>query len=64
MDQGRYYQNGYAAMNELNALQTGRWFPQDVTGVGEARLYNDCVKGVADGLTIYCNVNENGLIFK
>ena len=61
MDQGRYYQNGYAAMNELNALQAGRWFPQDVTGTGEARLYNDRVKGVADGLTIYSNVNENGL---
>ncbi|MBO6252626.1 MAG: tubulin-like doman-containing protein, partial [Bacteroidaceae bacterium] len=61
MDQGRYYQNGYAAMNELNALQSGRWYPQDVTGIGEAQLYNDRVKGVADGLTIYSNVNENGL---
>lgn len=61
MDQGRYYQNGYAAMNELNALQTGRWLPHDVTGVSEAKLYNDRVKGVADGLTIYSNVNENGL---
>lgn len=61
MDQGRYYQNGYAALNELNALQAGRWNPQDVTGGGEARLYNDRVKGVADGLTIYSNVNENGL---
>ena len=30
MDQGRYYPNGYAAMNELNALQAGRWCPQDV----------------------------------
>ena len=61
MDQGRYYQNGYAAMNELNALQAGRWNPQDVTGAGELKLYNDRVKGVADGLTIYSNVNENGL---
>lgn len=61
MDQGRYYQNGYAAMNELNALQSGRWFPQDVTGTGEAHLYNDRIKGVADGLTVYSNVNENGL---
>lgn len=61
MDQGRYYQNGYAAMNELNALQTGRWFPHDVTGGTEAKLYNDRVKGVADGLTVYSNVNENGL---
>lgn len=61
MDQGRYYQNGYAAMNELNALQAGRWNPHDVTGTGPARLYNDRVKGVADGLTVYSNVNENGL---
>lgn len=61
MDQGRYYPNGYAAMNELNALQSGRWYPQDVTGGGEARLHNDRVKGVADGLTIYSNVNDNGL---
>ena len=61
MDQGRYYPNGYAAMNELNALQAGRWFPQDVTGTGEAHWYNDRIKGVADGLTIYSNVNENGL---
>lgn len=61
MDQGRYYQNGYAAMAELNALQAGRWKPQDVTGRGEIDLYNDRVKGIADGLTVYSNVNENGL---
>ena len=61
MDQGRYYQNGYAAMNELNALQTGRWDPQDVTGMGVIKLYNDRIKGVADGLSVYSNVNENGL---
>lgn len=62
MDQGRYYQNGYAALNELNALQAGRFFPHDVTGAGqEAKLFTDKVKGVADGLTLYSNVNENGL---
>lgn len=61
MDQGRYYQNGYAAVNELNALQSGRWKPQDVTGYGEADCFNDKVKGVADGVTIYSNVNENGV---
>lgn len=60
MDQGRYYPNGFAAMQELNALQVGRWNPQDVTGTGPAYLYNDRVKGVADGLTVYSNVNENG----
>ncbi|MCM1317217.1 MAG: GYF domain-containing protein [Bacteroides sp.] len=61
IDQGRYYQNGYAAMNELNALQTGRWKPQDVTGQGPADLYSLRIKGVANGLAIYSNVNENGL---
>ena len=61
MDQGRYYQNGYAAINELNAIQAGRFFPQDVTGTGPLKLYTDRVKGVADGLTIYSNVNENGM---
>lgn len=61
MDQGRYYPNGYAAMRELNALQAGRWAPQDVTGHGPAKYYNDRVHGVANGLTIYSNVNENGL---
>lgn len=62
MDQGRYYQNGYAALNELNALQAGRFAPHDVTGAGkEARLFSEKVKGVADGLTLYSNVNENGL---
>lgn len=61
MDQGRYYQNGYAALNELNALQAGRFFPQDVTDCGEAHFYSDKVHGVANGLTIYSNVNENGM---
>ncbi len=61
MDQGRYYQNGYAAINELNALQAGRFCPQDVTGTGQAKLYNSTVKGVANGVTIYSNVNENGM---
>ena len=61
MDQGRYYQNGYAALNELNALQAGRLFPHDVTGIKEARLFTEKIKGVANGLTLYSNVNENGL---
>ncbi len=64
MDKGRYYPNGYAALRELNALQTGRWFPQDVTGDGPAefrdnRGYTDGRKGVANGLTLYSYENEN-----
>lgn len=62
MDQGRYYQNGYAALNELNALQSNRFCPHDVTSANRvAKLFSDKVKGVADGLTLYSNVNENGL---
>lgn len=62
MDKGRYYQNGYAALNELNGLQSGRFTPHDITGFGkEAALFSDRVKGVANGLTLYSNVNENGL---
>lgn len=63
MDQGRYYQNGYAAMNELNALQSGRFSPHDITGNGGTAKFDgfNVKKGWADGLTIYSNVNENGL---
>lgn len=61
MDQGRYYPNGYAAVNELNALQAGLFTPQDVTGNGNACFYSDRRKGVADGITIYSNVNGNGV---
>lgn len=62
MDQGRYYQNGYAAVNELNALQAGRYIPHDITGSGElANYWSAKVHGVANGITLYSNVNENGL---
>lgn len=64
IDQGRYYQNGYAAIDELNAIQAGRFFPQDVTGNGPLKLFNNEVKGVANGLTIYSNVNDNGITVK
>ncbi|MDE6688510.1 MAG: tubulin-like doman-containing protein, partial [Prevotella sp.] len=61
MDQGRYYQNGYAAINELNALQAGRYVPHDVTGAGaQADVWSAKVHGVADGITLYSNVNDNG----
>lgn len=62
MDQGRYYQNGYAAINELNALQAGRYIPHDITGAGTpANVWSAKVHGVANGITIYSNVNDNGL---
>ena len=62
MDQGRYYENGYAAINELNALQAGRYIPHDITGAGApANVWSARVHGVANGITIYSNVNDNGL---
>ena len=61
IDQGRYYQNGYAALNELNALQAGRLNPHDITGNGEEiKVFSDRIKGVANGVTLYSNVNDNG----
>ncbi len=62
MDKGRYYQNCYAALNELSALQAGRFEPTDVTSEGRAaKLFSPRIKGVADGLVLYSNVNENGM---
>ena len=62
MNKGRYYENGYAAVNELNALQAGRYIPHDITGSGERlNVWTAKVHGVADGISIYSNVNDNGL---
>lgn len=60
-DAGRYHANGYAALQELNALLSGNFKPYDVSGQLE-RLPLDTVSKVADGLILYSNVNENGVI--
>ncbi len=63
MDKGRYYQNGYAALRELNALQCGRFQPSDVLGDGEPLdVFNERKHGVADGIALYSNANKNGHI--
>ncbi len=63
MDKGRYYENGYAALNELNALQCGRYKPCDVLGDGAPlNVFNERIKGVANGIALYSNVNSNGRI--
>ena len=61
IDQGRYYQNGYAALCELNALQAGRYIPHDITGNGPIHVWSPRIHGVANGITLYSNVNSNGL---
>ena len=60
-DAGRYHANGYAALQELNALLSGNFKPYDVSGKGQSeRLNLDLVNKVADGLILYSNVNEHG----
>ena len=63
MDKGRYYENGYAALNELNALQCGRYYPCDVLASGSPlNVFSERIKGVANGIAVYSNVNANGRI--
>lgn len=63
MDKGRYYENGYAALNELNALQCGRYTPCDVLSSGAPlNVFSERIKGVANGIALYSNVNSNGRI--
>lgn len=62
IDKGRYYPNAYAALNEINGLQTGRFVPCDVSSAGrQADFFSIRIKGVADGVVLYSNVNENGV---
>ena len=58
-DAGRYHANGYAALQELNALLSGNLKPYDISGQHE-RLDLERVSKVADGLILYSNVNEHG----
>ena len=60
-DAGRYHANGYAALQELNALLSGNFKPYDVSGKYE-RMELDKVRKVADGLILYSNANEHGYL--
>ena len=63
-DLGKYHANGYAALKELNALLCRAWKPYDLTGKSPTgRLEFDGNMPIADGLMIYSNENENGVIF-
>lgn len=55
---GRYHQNGYAALLELNALNVGRFLPSNViTGEEHITLPNPSFPKQF-GLTVYSNVNN------
>ena len=60
-DAGKDHANGYAALQELNALLSGNFKPYDVSGLHE-RMELDKVRKVADGLILYSNANEHGYL--
>ena len=65
-DNGFYQANGYAALQELNALSVGNYHPLDITG--EKDVYTQEVQRLLQGgesfeaAYIYSNVNEAGKI--
>ena len=59
-DLGFYHANGYAALQELNALQVGRYIPRDVTGQDEYVSLENC-DHVFDSCFLFTNTDENGL---
>lgn len=60
-DAGRYHANGYAALQELNALLVGSYKPYDLTGLSPTgRVEFGGLKRIANGLMVYSDVNENG----
>ena len=67
-DAGFYHANGYAALQELNAMSVGEYAPYDITG--ERDVYTQQVQRLLGGQQafeaayIYSNVNEAGKILE
>lgn len=63
-DNVEYYQaNGYAALQELNAISTGHYNPVDITGVRDP--YTNEIRRISagdaiTGMYLFSNVNERG----
>ena len=65
-DAGFYQANGYAALQELNAMSIGKYHPTDVTGqqdifTGEIRRLLDN-QDAFEAAYVYTNVNEQGKV--
>lgn len=65
-DAGFYQANGYAALQEINAISVGKYHPLDVTG--EKDIFTGEVQRLLQGesfetVYVYTNVNENGKVF-
>lgn len=58
---GRYHQNGYAALQELSALNVCKFLPSNVISGEEHVVFNE-VPNKQFGLMLYSNVNENGIV--
>lgn len=61
-DAGRYHANGYAALTELSALNAGVFLPADVVNGREHITLCHPVNLKQFGLTVYTNVNRNGVV--
>lgn len=64
-DAGFYQANGYAALQEINAVSVGKYHPLDVTG--EKDVFSGEVQRLLQGESfevayVYTNVNENGKV--
>lgn len=65
-DSGFYQANGYAALQELNAISTGKYMPLDVTG--EKDVFTQKVQRLLgnqesfEAAYLYTNVNEAGQV--
>lgn len=61
-DAGRYHANGYAALSELSALNVGVFLPADVIHGAEHITLNHPGNNKQFSLTLYTNVNKNGVV--
>ncbi len=61
-DAGRYHANGYAALSELSALNVGAFLPSDVSSGAEHIQLPNPNENKQFGLTVYTNVNRNGVV--
>jgi hypothetical protein len=57
-DTGNYHANGFAALEELNALSVGRYEPVDISGIRADRLHP---MDPFNGAYVFTNENDNGL---
>lgn len=61
-DAGRYHANGYAALEELNAMLVKYNKIYDVTGTSPTgKVELEGINHVAGGVMLYTNVNEHGI---